>query len=1474
VTEPTRLPDPDTPSGANPDMRPDHNPDQQRRRRVRDRIRARIRNRVWGRLVLWCFSGIVLLLVACIAGLAWWMNSENFAQLVHRHLVNALADATGARVEIGAFRWSLGNLEADADNIVLHGNEPAGEAPYARIDHLHAGLSMLGLISPRILLREAIIEHPQIHLIVYPDQTTNQPHPRTQQKSSRSGLDTFFDLKVGHLAVEQGMIDFDNRASYLDVKNRYQPLDFEANDASLILQYVAAHGKTPESYHIDAGVADIDLARGKPRPAPQIHGLLQASLDLTHTAAYLRFARITAHARGFEDHTLQIAGELDDFAHPRWQANITGDLDLRLLDPALGYSDAPEGIAHLNLTSSGHGDQFRIDGPVRVEHASYMGTGVTARDMEVITRVHADNSQLHIADVTIHPKQGGEIGGDVLLLHWLPVTPVAAIVEAAREPEHRRFFSHLGRKQAPQPAPQPASHETLVKAPDTELLVDGKVTANFKSVSIDTIMDYVGQGPFQRLGIDTVFDGPGEATWSHGDVKSLSVHAALNANLPNLTPPGEAPAHGALDATYTQRDGGVELKSLVLTFPATHLEAHGHIGAFPLTSATSLNVDCESRNLAEFDTLLRDLGLNREGRSGTAALPVALHGEGDVHVLWTGSLISPQLTGHVKATQIGIEFPARNPSATEGADAQPHWVSWDEIDADGSYDAERIAIAHSRFRRGASEVEIDGTLTAAATPSLPMQETHPGHHSRGQVGVNQTPEFDANSVLHAHARATKVSLADMLPIIVLDIPATGTLDAQIEADGPLSSPGGSGWAQLTDAVVYDEPISHARAQGSYEHNVLHVSSLTVQSAAGRVNASGSYDLHTERFDAEAHGNNLDLAQAKHLHGLSDTVQGRLSFAATATGTRDDPRIEGHAEATKLMVEGKALGEAQLTAHTVNRALTYDLTSHTDTADLQIHGQTELRGDFPTQAQAQFSHFNLGAALQLAHVQSITAESALAGTATVTGPLRYPERMRGDLRLDQADFTISGVHLHSQGAVHASLADTSVHLEPVHILGDQTDVRVEGTLALKGDHKLDLASDGSVNLKLAETLNKDITADGVTTFQVEGHGTLANPQLRGRVEFADCSLTMEGLPNGLSHVKGTLEFNQNRLEVRSLTAMTGGGQLTLGGYLAYQRGIYADLTVSGKNIRIRYPPGVSSLADSSLRVQGTPSNLAVTGDITITRFSVSPDLDIAALAAQANTAPAIVPSDAPSNRVRLDIRIQSSPQLNFQNAFAKLAGNVDLHLRGTLASPSLLGRISVTQGSAIVAGTHYALQRGEITFSNPLRIQPSLDLNATARVEDYDITLAMRGTPDKLVTTFRSDPPLPESDVVALLTVGRTQSEHGIYTQQQMQSANTTDLLLGGALNATMSSRVQKLFGAGSVKVDPSYLGALGNSTTRITVEEQLGRYVTLTYATSVDTSSQQLLQAEIAINRHVSLVVERDESGVFSMVLKNTRRYR
>jgi translocation and assembly module TamB len=293
--------------------------------------------------------------------------------------------------------------------------------------------------------------------------------------------------------------------------------------------------------------------------------------------------------------------------------------------------------------------------------------------------------------------------------------------------------------------------------------------------------------------------------------------------------------------------------------------------------------------------------------------------------------------------------------------------------------------------------------------------------------------------------------------------------------------------------------------------------------------------------------------------------------------------------------------------------------------------------------------------------------------------------------------------------------------------------------------------------------------------VEAHGPLKNPGLQGRIDFQNGSLSLEDMPNGLSQLHGTLEFNQNRLEVKSLTAMSGGGLLSVGGYLAYQHGIYADLSVTGKGIRIRYPQGVSSLADTTLHLQGSQNNLLLSGDVLITRFSVSPDLDIAALAAQANAVQTIAPPDAPSNHIRLDVHVALLAAVELPERLRQ-AGRQ----RGP--APARHRRLALAAGprlhhrglSAIIAGTRYDLQRGDITFTNPVRIEPSIDLNATARVEDYDITLGLHGTPQKLAVTYRSDPPLPEADVVALLALGRTENQQRLYTQQQEQSvANPT-----------------------------------------------------------------------------------------------------
>ncbi len=1411
------------------------------------------------RLFLILAGCIVFLLIAAPVGLYLWAGSDATQDLVRRRLVATLEQATGGRVQIATFHWRLFQLEADAGGLVFHGLEAPGEAPLAVGDHLKVRLSLLGLWSPRILLRDLEIDQPTLHIIVYPDGSTNVPEPRKPSKPGKPALDTLFNLQAGHISVHQGALDFENREAEFDFQNRFINLDFDARNVAVLMRYVPPAGADPESYRIEAGAADLSVLRGNEKPAL---GSLQATLDLTRTAAYLRSLRLTSKFPGSkphseEEHLLQVNGWLHNFAHPNWQANVTGELDMRLLNPALGYPFAPKGIARLDLDSAGEDGEYRTDGTIHIDGGSYIGTGVVATGIQVDAHVHADPRQLLITKVVAHLRQGGEMDGEVALSPWRPAAAGAAVIG-------RPGINSVRAGGAAAAAP---SRKHTPPNPDVILIpVNGKVTAEFKDVALDTVLDMVGQPPFQRLGLDTRINGLATANWVKGDQNTVIADAAFNLTPSAQGKAGEVAAQGSVDATYSQSNGAVDLRRLDLQTPASHIAAHGLLGAYPLTSPSGFTVDFQSHDLGEFDTVLRDLGLTREGKSGAAALPVKLAGQGDFHGSWTGSLVDPHFAGTAKATQLAIEMvPAAGavkagpqPAATV-PDAGGQWVHWDSVEATGSYAAERIVIEHGLLHRGQAELAVDGTLDASPASTRLA-----------------APVFDSNSVLHAHIRAANVSLDDLLPLLGKKLPVTGAVDAQLQANGPVRALDGSGWVELNTATAWGAPITRLRAEGGLSGDLLKFSSINGSAPAGNLSASGSYNMKSRLFQVDAKGSGIDIAKIEGVRRQELGAVGKLGFSVAGSGTLDDPRLEVHATLNGTALGEESLGGLVLVAHTANRQANYIATTRLEGAEIDLSGQTALSGDYATQAKLTFSKFDIGGLLKMAHVGGLTGQSALAGAVTLEGPLAHPLEMRGEARLRQLAASIAGVHLESRGDVHATLANGRIDLDPLHVTGESTDLKAQGSLSLKDKQQLDFAASGTINLKLAETIDPDLTAGGTTTFQVEAHGPLKDPGLRGRIDFQNGSLSLEDVPNGLSQLHGTLEFNQNRLEVKTLTAMSGGGLLSVGGYLAYQHGLYADLSVTGKSVRIRYPEGVSSLADTTLRLQGSQNNLLLSGDVLITRFSVSPDLDIAALASTANAVQTIAPPDAPSNHIRLDVHVVSSPQLNFQNAYAKLAGNVDMRLRGTVASPSLLGRVSITEGSAVIAGTRYDLQRGDIFFTNPVRIEPSIDLNATARVEDYDITLGLHGTLQKLAVTYRSDPPLPEADVVALLALGRTENQQRLYTQQQEQSvANpTTDALLGGALNATVSSRVQKLFGAGSVKVDPNYIGTLGNSTSRITVEEQLGRDVTLTYATNVDTTGQQLLQAEVAINRHVSLLVARDESGVFSMVIKATRRFR
>ena len=140
-----------------------------------------------------------LTLLAIVAGITSLilLRSGWFREMVRVHIINEIEKASGARVELANFSFDARHLTANIAPLVLHGKETAGEAPLAHIQSLTVGLTILSALDRNINLASLRLDRPSVHLVIYPDGSTNLPSPRGATSGS-PWTQQLLDLKVGH----------------------------------------------------------------------------------------------------------------------------------------------------------------------------------------------------------------------------------------------------------------------------------------------------------------------------------------------------------------------------------------------------------------------------------------------------------------------------------------------------------------------------------------------------------------------------------------------------------------------------------------------------------------------------------------------------------------------------------------------------------------------------------------------------------------------------------------------------------------------------------------------------------------------------------------------------------------------------------------------------------------------------------------------------------------------------------------------------------------------------------------------------------------------------------------------------------------------------------------------------------------------------------------------------------------------------
>ncbi|MGE3190602.1 MAG: translocation/assembly module TamB domain-containing protein, partial [Vicinamibacterales bacterium] len=152
----------------------------------------------------------------------------------------------------------------------------------------------------------------------------------------------------------------------------------------------------------------------------------------------------------------------------------------------------------------------------------------------------------------------------------------------------------------------------------------------------------------------------------------------------------------------------------------------------------------------------------------------------------------------------------------------------------------------------------------------------------------------------------------------------------------------------------------------------------------------------------------------------------------------------------------------------------------------------------------------------------------------------------------------------------------------------------------------------------------------------------------------------------------------------------------------------------------------------------------------------------------------------------------------------------------------------------LAGTTMQIERGTISFTDPTRIPPDLDLQHTTRSAGDDITLSLSGTPDQLTVDVQNttEPTMGDEEIYQRL-LGGTGGVNGGQAAALLSSE-----LLGSTGRAVGldSLRVERGFSQATVRADPGQLATEADPSTRLTLSKRVRPDVEVTLSQSLRNS--------------------------------------
>lgn len=1348
------------------------------------------------RRILWkLFLGFCVFSVVGFSFLGWYVTTDSFQQWVRHRVIASAEKLSGGRVELGELHTIPFRLRVDARDLTIHGREAADQAPFLHVDRVQAEMKIISLLSTTVALHSLVLDHPVVHIIDYPDGTTNAPVPQSSRSTGQGPMEELMSLAVSHIAVQRGELLWEDKKV---------PFEFAARDLAVLLNFSLL--RRQYEAHVTAGSVATRVQN-----SPSFVWRADASLILARGRADISSLTVTSGKS-----EIHFAGRLLDFHNPQLTGDYRGTADVGELAAVIRQPQFRKGTAQFQGKGSWSLQNFSTDGSLQSKDIEWSNGKLATRNGRFAASFSLTPDRFRVTSIKAN-LMGGDLTGDADITNW------QSSLEPAPSAKGRRVIGRV----------RPGSQQR------------GSLRLQLAGFPLSPALVMLSSKnlPLDRLNFSGSTSGNIEMLWV-GSIRDAETR--LNLDLaPALKPaPNEIQVRGTIDGTYRGSRDELEVSQLRLNTPASEITATGNLAA---DSSSSLHFTITSHNLKEWNPLI-------EVAYRAGNLPFAIHGWANFTGNASGKLSDLSVAGNLEVFDFDTTLPA-----TERVAARS--VHWDALSAAVQYSSNHFAAHNGSLIHGHTLTHFDASTALAD-------------------GV-----FRENSPFTLHFEVRNADVAEVTQLAGVTQSLAGTVDVSATLTGTRADPHGDGHLDLHNGIAYGVSVPELKSDLRLADRQLQFNNIETTaydaalSGSAAVSTSGA-EFSKSQFRLNLSGHNLDLARLPHFQNGRFTADGIADFTVRASGTPEQPSVDAHIHVKDLALDKERYGDFYIDAVTEGRQLDLKAHSDFDKSDVTIAGSITLEHNFSADLNLAFHNLDADSFLRLYLPGKITAHAPLDGTLHVRGPLRTPRDLKASAEIQSLSAEIEHVKIQSVEPIRFEIADQNLLIENLHLGGSGTDFTAHGRVHLADSQEVDLRLDGTVNMTLLQSLNPKILARGTLGVNLTATGTISQPVLQGRLEVKNTFVSHNDFPSGLSDLNGVLLFDRNRIQIEKLTGTTGGGTIGLTGSATYQRGaLLLDLGATAQGVRLRYPPGVSSTANADLRLTGSSNAALLSGNVVVTKLAVTPGFDFGAYIEKSKQAVVLTQTDSLQSRLKLDVHVVTTPELQMQTAIARLSGNADLRVRGTADRPAILGRVEVLEGEISFNGTKYKLERGDVTFSNPAKTQPIIDMTATTRVRDYDITVVFRGdasVTNGLKVTWQSEPQLPEADVIALLALGRTREESA-----QAGSAGSfgfggeaSNLLINEALNSTVNSRLQRLFGASRVKIDPQ---GLANETNvvrgpQVTIEQQVASNLTLTYSTNVSVSTQQIIQVEYNVSRNVSIVALRDQNGVVSFDFRIRRR--